>query len=475
MKKNLKKTKIICSIGPSTQNWKNFKGIVEAGMNVARINFSHASDEEKRIDEELIKRANDELGANIATLYDTKGPDLRTCTFEGDTIDLVEGRTIKIVEEDLKDKGNADQISFNYRGIIKDLKVGQPVLLDDGFYKLVVTEVGKGYVTCKIENSGTITSRRGVCIPGVKLDIPYVSEKDKEDIKYACDKDGDFLAISFVNSADNIREVRELCKKYGKPNMTIISKVETQYAMDNLKEIVAESDYIMVARGDLGVETGLQNLPLYQQMMIDECHAQGKGVIMATQMMTSMKHNIRPTNAEVTDVANAVLLGCDAIMTSDETTMGEYPVETIEYMANIAYNTEKITKYRNSEFHTLRGNDIHNAIAKCAVEASEDLELSAIIASTLSGKTAIDVSCLRPKAHIIATVTDIKVARQLALKWGVYCKLVPTFKTTDDIVKSGAQAAKEILGLNNKDLIGVIGGSPLNAHTNFIKIQEVGE
>ena len=453
MKKNLKKTKIICSVGPSTQNWKNFKGIVEAGMNVARINFSHASDEEKRIDEELIKRANDELGANIATLYDTKGPDLRTCTFEGDTIDLVEGRTIKIVEEDLKDKGNADH----------------------GFYKLVVTEVGKGYVTCKIENSGTITSRRGVCIPGVKLDIPYVSEKDKEDIKYACDKDGDFLAISFVNSADNIREVRDLCKKYGKPNMTIISKVETQYAMDNLKEIVAESDYIMVARGDLGVETGLQNLPLYQQMMIDECHAQGKGVIMATQMMTSMKHNIRPTNAEVTDVANAVLLGCDAIMTSDETTMGEYPVETIEYMANIAYNTEKITKYRNSEFHTLRGNDIHNAIAKCAVEASEDLELSAIIASTLSGKTAIDVSCLRPKAHIIATVTDIKVARQLALKWGVYCKLVPTFKTTDDIVKSGAQAAKEILGLNNKDLIGVIGGSPLNAHTNFIKIQEVGE
>ena len=472
MKKNLKKTKIICSIGPSTQNWKNFKGIVDAGMNVARINFSHASDEEKRIDEELIKRANDELGANIATLYDTKGPDLRTCTFEGDTINLVEGRTIKIVEEDLGDKGNENQISFNYRGIIKDLKVGQPVLLDDGFYKLKVTEVGNGYVTCKIENSGTITSRRGVCIPGVKLDIPYVSEKDKEDIKYACDKDGDFLAISFVNSADNIREVRDLCKKYGKPNMTIISKVETQYAMDNLKEIVAESDYIMVARGDLGVETGLENLPLYQQMMIDECHKQGKGCIMATQMMTSMKKNIRPTNAEVTDVANAVLRGCDAIMTSDETTMGNYPVETIQAMASICNKVEKLTKYELGDF-SLKGTDIHNTIAKCVVEASRQLPLKAIVVSTATGKTAEDISSLRPNSLILAITPNEKVAKGLALKWGVYSKVAEEGKDTDSIIDEGLKAAKEMFNLEKGDLVAVVGGFPDDAHTNFMKIVEL--
>ena len=327
----MKKTKIVCSIGPSTQIWENFKGLVEAGMNVARINFSHATLEERKIDEDLVARANNELGANIAILYDTKGPDLRTCSFEGDKIELIAGKTIRIVEEEIT--GTQDKICFNYRNLVKDLKVGMPVLLDDGFYKLIVeSEDSDGGVTCKIMNSGTIKSRRGVCIPGIKLDVPYVSPEDEEDIKYACGKDGDFLAISFVNSAENIREVRELCKKYGKPNMPIVSKIETQYAMDNLDSIVEETDYVMVARGDLGIETGVENLPLYQNRMIEKCREKGKGVIMATQMMTSMKTSIRPTNAEVTDVANAVLMGCDAVMTSEETTIGNFPVETIQNM-----------------------------------------------------------------------------------------------------------------------------------------------
>ena len=320
----MKKTKIICSIGPSTQNWESFKGIVDAGMNVARINFSHATLEERKIDEDLVARANKELGTNIAVLYDTKGPDLRTCTFENDYIELVAGNTIRIVEEDIL--GTKDAISFNYKGILKDIKEGMSILLDDGFYKLTVISVEEDGITCRIENSGSIKSRRGVCIPGVKLNVPYVSEQDKEDIKYACDHDGDYLAISFVNTADNIREVRNLCAEFGKPNMPIISKIETQYAMDNLDEIIDETDIVMIARGDLGIETGVENLPLYQQMMIDKCRAKGKRVIMATQMMSSMKNNIRPTNAEVTDVANAVLAGCDAVMTSDETTMGKYPV-----------------------------------------------------------------------------------------------------------------------------------------------------
>ena len=468
----MKKTKIICSIGPSTQSWENFKGLVEAGMNVARINFSHATLEERKLDESLVLRAREELGAPIAILYDTKGPDLRTCTFDGDYIELVEGSTIRIVEEDLKDKGTSQAISFNYRNIVKDLKIGMSVLLDDGFYKLVVESVESDGVTCRIINGGTIKSRRGVCIPGIKLDIPFVSEQDKEDIKYACEMDGDYLALSFVNSAEDVREVRNLCATYGKPNMIIISKVETQYAMDNLQEIVDASDYIMIARGDLGIETGVENLPLYSQMMIDACHASGKGVIMATQMMTSMKNNIRPTNAEVTDVGNAILRGCDAIMTSDETTMGKYPVETIQMMNTICGKVEKITKYNLDEYKLL-GTEIHNTIAKCSVESTKELPVKAIVTSTSTGKTALDISSLRPDAHIVELVPNEKVARTLALKWGVYTKVVNVSDDSDEIAKEGLKAAKEMMNLNTGDIVTIVGGVPDEAHTNFMKIEQI--
>lgn len=467
----MKKTKIICSIGPSTQIWENFKGIVEAGMNVARINFSHATLEERELDLSLIKRANEEMGANIGILFDTKGPDLRTCTFDGDYIELVKGKTIRIVEEDVL--GNAQRISFNYKGILKDLEVGQAILLDDGFYKLVIVSKEEDGVTCEIINGGTIKSRRGVCIPGVKLNVPFISEADREDIKYACEHDGDYIAVSFVNTADDVKAVRDLCKEFGREDMIIISKVETQYAIDNLQEIVDASDYIMVARGDLGIETGLENLPLYQQRMIDMCHKNGKGVIMATQMMTSMKENIRPTNAEVTDVANAVLAGCDAIMTSDETTMGKYPVETIQYMAKIAVNAEQITKYNLADYK-LRGTDIHNAVCKCAVDATLELPVKAIVVSTKEGKTALDVSCLRPNAYIIATVENEKMARMLALKWGVYTKVVGNAaKDTDALVDESIKAAKDMLNLKYKDLVCVVGSTPSDAHTNFLKIEEI--
>jgi len=473
----MKKTKIICSIGPSTQNWENFKGIVEAGMNVARINFSHATLEERKIDEELVARANKELGTNIAILYDTKGPDLRTCTFEGDYIDLVAGETIRIVDEDIL--GTKETISFNYRGILKDIKVGMTILLDDGFYKLVVedTEEDGGNVTaliCRIMNGGTIKSRRGVCVPGIKLDVPYISEQDKEDIKYACDHDGDFLAISFVNCADDIRAVRKLCTEYGKPNMPIVSKVETQYAMDNLDEIVDESDIIMVARGDLGIETGVENLPLYQQMMIDKCRQKGKGVIMATQMMHSMKHNIRPTNAEVTDVANAVLAGCDAIMTSDETTMGNYPVETIRNMSEICQKVESYYRYEISNLSTKKG-DITAIIAESVVTASNELDAKLIVAATRSGHTAQEISNLRPNSIILATVPNTKIAKSLALNFGVYTTLVREYASTDELVEDGKVQAQAFMDLNADDKIIITGGFPNTGAkvTNFMKIEEI--
>ncbi|MBP3635297.1 MAG: pyruvate kinase [Bacilli bacterium] len=468
----MKKTKIVCSIGPSTQNWKNFKGLVDAGMNVARINFSHATMEERKIDEELIKRANDELGVHIATLYDTKGPDLRTCTFEGDYIDLVEGKTIRIIESD--EPGTKDAISFNYNGILKDLKPGMSVLLDDGFYKLEVeSNDSDGGVTCRICNGGTIKSRRGVCIPGIKLDVPYVSEQDREDIKYACDHDGDYLAISFVNSAENIKEVRKLCAEFGKPNMPIISKIETQYAMDNLDSIIDETDVVMIARGDLGIETGVENLPLYQQMMITKCREKAKPVIMATQMMASMKHSIRPTNAEVTDVANAVLAGCDAVMTSDETTMGEYPVETVQNMAEICKKVESYYKYDNRYDYT--ATDKTDIIARSVVNASNQLNSKVIVAATMSGHTAAAISNLRPDAPILATVPGEKIAKAVSLNYGVYPVVVGEYKSTDELVNDGVAKAKEFAELNKGDQIIITGGFPNNGNktTNFMKIEEI--
>lgn len=466
----MKKTKMICSIGPSSQSWEVFRRLVEAGMNVARINFSHATMEERKLVEGLVERARKELNANIGILYDTKGPDLRTGEFENGSIELVAGKTIRIVEEDVI--GNSERISLNYKDVLKDLEIGAMVLVDDGFYKLEVISKEADGITCEIKNSGTIKSKRGVCLPGIKLDVPYISDKDREDIQYACDMDGDYLAISFVNSKDDIDAVRALCKEFGKPDMPIISKVETQYAMDNLEEIVIASDYIMVARGDLGIETGVENLPLYQQMMIDSCHANGKGVIMATQMMYSMKTSIRPTNAEVTDVANAVLAGCDAIMTSDETTIGNYPVETVQMMTSICENAEKMTKYNLSDYK-LKGTKIHNTIAECAVKAATGLDVKAVVVSTLTGKTALDMSSLRPNSFIVATVTDIKVAHRLALKWGVYPKVVPVYHTTDEIVSAGMEAAKDMMHLQSGDLVVVVGGFPTEAHTNFFKIEEV--
>lgn len=470
----MKKTKIVCSIGPSTQKWENFKGLVENGMNVARINFSHATIEERHLDEELVARANRELGANIATLYDTKGPDLRTCTFEGDYIDLVSGETIEIVEEDVM--GTKEKISFNYKGIIKQLEPGMLVLLDDGFYKLEVVSVAddKQSAVLKIINAGTIKSRRGVCIPGIKLDIPYVSAEDREDIKYACEHDGDFLAISFVNCADDINEVKKLCAEFGKPEMPIVSKVETQYAMENLDEIVDASDVIMIARGDLGVETGVENLPLYQQMMIDKCRAKGKRVIMATQMMTSMKKSIRPTNAEVTDVANAVLSGCDAVMTSDETTIGEFPVETIANMRAICKKVEAYYNY-NVEKH-LCSKNITEIIANSAVMASNCIQAKAIVANTMTGHTAAKISNLRPDAFIIAAVPNEKVAKSLALNYGVKPVILAENKEIDEVVAENLSMAKEYLHAKEGDTVVITGALSEDKNsivTNTMKIERI--
>lgn len=470
----MKKTKIICSLGPVTRNYETFKEIVLAGMNVARTNFSHATLEERALDEEMIDRVNAELGIHIAKLYDTKGPDLRTCNFEGDYIDLVEGKTIRVVDEDII--GTAEKITFNYRQVIKDLRVGHLILLDDGLIRLeVISEDTDGGVTCKSLDTATIKSKRGTNIPGVKLDIPFISEDDERDIKYACDHDGDFLGISFVSSADDVKQARKLLEKYGKPEMKIITKVETASAIENLDEIIDESDAIMVARGDLGVEVPMKEIPILQKLMIQKCREKGKICIVATEMLASMYTNSRPTRAELTDIANAVFDGADAVMLSGETTIGKYPVDAVKYMAEICENTEQYVDFEGV-FASERDLDITETIATSVVESANMLNAKLIVAATVSGYTASKISNLKPNSLILAACSTEKVARSLALNWGVYSTVVPVYNSTDEVINDSKVKAKEFMELEKDDVIVITGGFPntYEGHsTNLMKIEQI--
>ena len=334
----MKKTKIICSIGPASNNYETFKSLVESGMNVARVNFSHATMEERKIVEDLVQRANEE-GNNIGILFDTKGPEFRSGEVENGEITLEMGATIRLVEG--KVIGNNQQISVNHPSALKNLKVKDTVLLVNGLIKLEVVSVENDGVTCRILNGGVLGNNKSMSVPGVKLDIPFISDIDREDIIYACEHKGDFLALSFVSSKEDVLEAKEIMKAYNYMDMKVISKIESVTGIENLDEIIEVSDGIMIARGDLGVEVPMEMLPFYQKMIISKCREQGKFCIVATEMLVSMKKSIRPTRAEVSDVANAVFNGTDAVMLSDETTVGNYPIDTVATMAAICENAEK--------------------------------------------------------------------------------------------------------------------------------------
>lgn len=471
----MKKTKIICSMGPSSYNEPTMRKMIQNGMNVARINFSHADYEERKTTEDLVHFFNEKENANIAILFDTKGPDLRTCVFEGDYIELVEGSTIRITKEDKL--GTSESITFNYPQVIDNLKVGTDILLDDGLIRLTVTEVdadGNG-VTCAIINGAKIKSRRGVNIPGVDLDVPFISEEDESDIKYACEHDGDFLGISFVSTANDVHAARALLKKYGKPEMQIITKVETAKAIENLDAIIDASDAIMVARGDLGVEVPMHELPILQKLMIQKCREKGKICIVATEMLASMYTSARPTRAEVSDIANAVLDGCDAVMLSGETTIGKYPAEAVKFMADICENSEKYYDY-DYEFDSERKHDITETIARSVVASAKLLDIKVIVAATMSGYSAKRISNLKPDSFILAACPTEATARSLALNWGVYAVLVPVYNSTDEVVTDAKAKAKEFMELKEHDVIVVTGGFPNNTEvksTNFMKIEEI--
>lgn len=468
----MKKTKIICSIGPSSRNYETMKKMIDAGMNVARINFSHADEIEKIETVELVTKINEDHGTNVAILYDTKGPDFRTGVVENDGIVLEEGKLIKIVKEDVV--GNSERITVNYKDAIDQINVGNIVLLEDGLMRLEVVEKDSEGVLCKIVAGGVLGSRKGVNVPGVSLNVPFISEQDREDIIYACQNKGDFLALSFVNSKEDILAAKKILEEQGRLDMQIISKVESTEAIKNIDEIVDYSDGVMVARGDLGVEIPVQELPILQKMIVEKCRKKGKFCIVATEMLTSMQKNARPTRAEVSDIANAVLDGADAVMLSGETTVGKYPVEAVTYMAATCETTEKHLDY-NKDFELEVLPNITSAIAKSVIESARVLDVKVIATPTKSGYTARTISNLRPKSFILALCPDKKTSLSLALNWGVYPVIAPQYISSDEIVENSIAKAKEFMNLQSKDIIIVTGGFPVDstAKTNFLKIEEI--
>lgn len=468
----MKKTKIICSIGPASRKYEVMKSMVENGMNVARINFSHADLTEKKETVELVKKINKELKTNVGILYDTKGPDFRTGVVENDGINLKEGKTIRIVKDDIV--GTDEAITVNYKEALNNINIDDIILLEDGLMKLLVVDKDKKGLTCSIIVGGILGSRKGINVPGVDLDMPFISDQDKEDILYACHHDGDFIALSFVSSKEDILAVKEILEQENS-SMQIISKVESNTAISNIDEIIEYSDGIMVARGDLGVEVPMKELPIIQKKIIEKCRKAGKFCIVATEMLASMYKNARPTRAEVTDIANAVLDGTDAVMLSGETTTGKYPIEAVRYMAEIVENTEKYLDYENivkPEYEA----DITDTIARSVVDASNMLDVKVIVAATLSGLTAKKISNLRPKTIILAACPTEKVAHLLSLRFGVYTTLLPVYESTDDMVEEAINKTKDFMDLKENDLIVVTGGFPNNApikSTNFLKIEKI--
>ena len=468
----MKKTKIICSIGPASCDPKVMSTMVMNGMNVARINFSHATEDEKKGVVKSVKEVREMTGQNIAILYDTKGPEFRNGMLENDEINLVEGKTIRIVKESVL--GNEERFSVNHPQAVANLQVGDVVLLENGLMKIEVISVEEDGVTCKIVSGGVLGNKKSLSVPGVKLDIPFISDQDREDLIYACEHEGDFIALSFVNSKEDVLEARQICKEHNRSDMKLIAKIESTTGVENLESIIAVSDGVMVARGDLGVEVPMEQLPVVQKRIIKKCREFGKFCIVATEMLESMKKNFRPTRAEVSDVANAVLDGTDAVMLSGETTMGKYPRETVKYMADICEFTESQYDY-SSKFEDKDIPDITNIISKNVAETTELMDIKVIVAATISGYTAKKVSNFKPNSLILAVCSNEDVARSLALNWGVYTTVVPLFKSTDEGLEWSKNAAVEKMNLVKGDKIIITGGFPAGKTkaTNFMKVEEI--
>ncbi|MEX2416658.1 MAG: pyruvate kinase [Paenibacillaceae bacterium] len=473
----MRKTKIVCTIGPSSEAPEMLKKLIAAGMNVARLNFSHGDFEEHGSRINNIRAAAEELGANIAILLDTKGPEIRTGKLKEEPIDLVQDEHIILTTEEIL--GDAKRISITYADLPKDVHIGSTILIDDGLIGLKVVSVEGAEIKCLIVNGGTLKSKKGVNVPGVSISLPGITEKDRADIIFGIQQGVDFIAASFVRKAVDVLEIRALLEEYDAKHIQIISKIENQEGVNNLEEILQVSDGLMVARGDLGVEIPAEEVPLVQKSMITKSNFAGKPVITATQMLDSMQRNPRPTRAEASDVANAIFDGTDAIMLSGETAAGKYPVESVQTMSRIAERAESALEYREIlvKQSLAQQTTVTEAISQSVANSALDLDAKAIITATESGYTARMVSKYRPKAPIIAVTPNLQVMRRLALIWGVLTVQGEVAKSTDEMFEMAVESCVNTGHIHLGDLVIITAGVPVgrSGTTNLIKVHHVGE
>ena len=470
------KTKIVCTIGPASRSEKVMTEMLKAGMNVARLNFSHGDHESHREVIETFRRVRERLGKPAAIMLDTKGPEVRIGTFKDGKITLKTGDTFILTTEDVE--GDSTRVSVTYADLPSQLKVGDRVLIDDGRLELTVKELTDTDVVCVVVTGGTLTNRKGVNIPGVHLDIPYLSERDMADLRFGVEMDVDYVAASFVRSADDVIAMRNYLDYYGGHSIRIIAKIENTEGIDNFEEILKQANGIMVARGDMGVEVNYERLPGLQKRFIRRCYQSGKIVITATQMLESMIHNTTPTRAEITDVANAVFDGTSAVMLSGETAMGDHPALVVKVMGRIAAQAEKdafeIGAYRAFAARDLDYGDATNAICDAACTTARDLHAAAILTVTRSGYTAQHLSKFRPAEPIVAATPDEKTYNQLALCWGVYPIPAIYQPDTNVLVTHAVDCAKRFGYVKAGDRVVVTaGGTGESGTTDVLKVQVV--
>lgn len=472
----MRKTKIVCTIGPASESVETLKVLMEEGMNVARLNFSHGNHEEHQARIEAIRKAAAETGKNIAILLDTKGPEIRTGDLEVDSVELKDGELLILTSDHIL--GSEQRVSITYPGLVNDVKPGDTILIDDGLIGLTVEKTEPNNIYCRIRNGGTLKSKKGVNVPGVKIKLPGITEKDAQDIEFGIRLGVDFIAASFVRKAEDVLEIRKILEDHG-ADIQIISKIENQEGVNNADEILSISDGLMVARGDLGVEIPAEEVPIVQKDLIRKCNDAGKPVITATQMLDSMQRNPRPTRAEASDVANAILDGTDAIMLSGETAAGKYPIEAVRTMNRIALRTEAALTYQ--EILNTRSGDkqttIPDALSQAVANVAFDLDATAIITSTESGHTAKMVSKFRPKAPIVAVTPHERVCRKLALVWGAIPLRSEGADSTDEMLDVAVRTALNAGVVKRGDLVIITAGVPVRepGTTNILKAHIVGD
>ncbi len=477
----MRRTKIICTLGPATDDKEVLKDMMRAGMNVARMNFSHGSHEEHKGRMDLVKECREELGLPIGIMLDTKGPEIRTKTYKNGKIEIQDGQTFTLTTRDIE--GDESIVSITYEGLPNDVQQGTRILIDDGLIAFEVQEVKNGTdIVCKALNGGPLSNRKSINVPGIKLNMPFVSEKDRADIIFGLSQDIDFIAASFTRTRQDVLDIKAILKEYGKEDVQIIAKIENMEGVDNVRDILEEATGVMVARGDLGVEVPYYELPEIQKHLIKTAISMGKRVVTATQMLDSMAKNPRATRAEVSDVANAVFDGTSAIMLSGETSVGKYPVETVRTMSLIASNAEAKIHYdrrrvTRDEFTgmDMKGDKKTNAIAHATCTTSADLGAKCIVAVTRSGSTAYAVSSFRPGTLIVGATYDEKTFHRMTMSWGVLPALIKEVGSGTELYTQAVHAAVNACNVKPGDIISVTAGMPVGHvyYTNTLRVIEV--